>query len=75
MASEGPRLARFACLDCKTRKVKCDRVLPICTRCVKDGEVCEYPTTRQRPTHTVAGRPRVHELESRLGEFAQFVFC
>lgn len=72
MASDNPRLARFACLDCKTRKVKCDRLLPACNRCVKDGETCDYPTMRQRPSQAnTAARPRVHELESRLGELEE----
>lgn len=61
---EGPSL--FACSECKTRKVKCDRTKPICNRCTKDHASCHYPTSRKRPLQ-LPSRPRLHELENRLG--------
>ena len=34
----------LACLDCRKRKVQCDRKYPVCTRCEKSGrtELCTY---------------------------------
>ncbi|KAJ5976362.1 hypothetical protein N7481_010069 [Penicillium waksmanii] len=36
-----------ACQTCAKRKVKCDKVAPICSRCRKGGFECIYQTTTQ----------------------------
>ena len=38
------RRKAFSCVDCKRRKVKCDRAWPACGRCVKGGhqDTCQY---------------------------------
>ena len=40
------RRIAFSCLDCRRRKLKCDRVFPTCSRCQKSGnaESCTYDT-------------------------------
>ena len=40
------RRIAFSCLDCRRRKLKCDRVFPSCSRCQKSGnsESCTYDT-------------------------------
>lgn len=42
-----PRLAhtksRTGCLRCKTRRVKCDEVHPVCTNCARHNVSCDYP--------------------------------
>ena len=40
------RRIAFSCLDCRRRKLKCDRVYPCCTRCQKSKnlEDCVYDT-------------------------------
>lgn len=42
-ASKRRRIA-FSCLDCRRRKLKCDRLFPSCSRCQKGGypESCTY---------------------------------
>ncbi|KAF4120749.1 Fungal trans [Geosmithia morbida] len=63
--------APFSCFECKSRKVKCDRITPICIRCTKDGAECRYPTERRRPVQhqaRVSAKPRLRELEIRLHE-------
>ena len=42
-ASKRRRIA-FSCLDCRRRKLKCDRIFPSCSRCRKGGhpESCTY---------------------------------
>ena len=42
-ASKRRRIA-LACLDCRRRKLKCDRLFPACTRCQKSGHAssCIY---------------------------------
>lgn len=44
-ASKRRRIA-FSCLDCRRRKLKCDRLFPSCSRCKKGGhpETCMYDT-------------------------------
>ncbi|EXJ82888.1 hypothetical protein A1O3_06704 [Capronia epimyces CBS 606.96] len=39
----------FACKFCKRRKVKCDRLLPRCSICVKTKQGCEYPVEAAKP--------------------------
>ena len=38
------RRIALACLDCRRRKLKCDRIFPACSRCQKAGhpETCTY---------------------------------
>lgn len=33
---------KIACLVCREKKLKCDKLLPACTRCTKKGHVCIY---------------------------------
>ncbi|KAH8658451.1 putative fungal-specific transcription factor [Xylariales sp. PMI_506] len=33
---------QFACLSCKTRKRRCDKVRPACSACIKRNSACEY---------------------------------
>ena len=42
----------LACIQCRSRKVKCDSTQPICTRCRVDEKQCEYRKSRR------GGRPR-----------------
>lgn len=73
MVSETPSEPRFSCSECKLRKVKCDRTTPSCARCIRNGDVCHYPTVRRRnaPGMGLPSRPKISDLESRLGEYSQ----
>ncbi|TDZ29992.1 Citrinin biosynthesis transcriptional activator ctnR [Colletotrichum spinosum] len=62
---EKPANTQFSCQQCRSRKLKCDRRRPTCSRCVKIGVDCEYPESRRANFGT---RKRVHELESKLEE-------
>ncbi|KAK3937784.1 putative fungal-specific transcription factor [Diplogelasinospora grovesii] len=42
-------LSVLACYECKRRKVKCNRALPICSLCQKNDGHCEYPTHPEKP--------------------------
>lgn len=57
-------LEPLACVSCRSRKLKCDRTKPACTRCVKVNGECVYPESRRKPTFK---RRNVKELEARLG--------
>ncbi|KAH8727024.1 hypothetical protein GQ44DRAFT_725776 [Phaeosphaeriaceae sp. PMI808] len=46
------RRVPLACVQCRSRKVKCDATLPRCNRCVADEKKCEYQKSRR------GGRPR-----------------
>lgn len=54
----------LACVSCRSRKLKCDRTKPACSRCVKVNNECVYPESRRKPTFK---RRNVKELEARLG--------
>ncbi|KAI0597688.1 fungal-specific transcription factor domain-containing protein [Biscogniauxia sp. FL1348] len=53
----------LSCVECRTRKLKCDKAKPICTRCAKASAECVYPESRRKPTFR---RRNVRELEARL---------
>jgi hypothetical protein len=37
----------LACIQCRTRHVKCDATQPACTRCTRDGKECNYQKSRR----------------------------
>ncbi|RFU29504.1 hypothetical protein B7463_g6843, partial [Scytalidium lignicola] len=49
MTAPGPEARRrrqaTACTTCRDRRVKCDRVRPLCLRCERGGRRCEYIST------------------------------
>lgn len=42
------RAPTVACQRCRDQKLRCDRVLPSCMRCRKQGAVCTYPPPPDR---------------------------
>lgn len=56
----------LACVACRSRKLKCDRAKPACSRCLNLKAKCAYPESRRRPAFK---RRNVKELEERLGSF------
>ncbi|CAG8972156.1 hypothetical protein HYALB_00009704 [Hymenoscyphus albidus] len=46
--STSEKRARLSCVNCRKRKVKCDRREPFCTACEKHQEQCVYPLERKR---------------------------
>ncbi|KAK8113673.1 hypothetical protein PG999_005742 [Apiospora kogelbergensis] len=54
----------LACVTCRARKLKCNRVKPACSRCVRVRGECVYPESRRKPAFK---RRNVKELEARLG--------
>ncbi|KAK4190125.1 transcriptional activator protein acu-15 [Podospora australis] len=55
----------LACVSCRSRKLKCDRKKPVCTRCLNAGGDCVYPESRRKPAFK---RRNVRELEERLAQ-------
>ncbi|KAF7551011.1 hypothetical protein G7046_g7841 [Stylonectria norvegica] len=60
----------LACVSCRARKLKCDRVRPSCGRCVKVSNECMYPESRRKPTFK---RRNVKELEARLAQVEDYL--
>lgn len=60
----------LACVSCRSRKLKCNRMRPICSRCAKAKLECVYPESRRKPTFQ---RRNVRELEARLGGLDQII--
>ena len=60
-ASKRRRIA-FSCLDCRRRKLKCDRTFPACSRCLKAGHsnICVYDSEAIESTFSqpAGGRTR-----------------
>lgn len=46
------RRVALACVQCRSRKVRCDATLPSCNRCLADMKSCKYQQSRR------GGRPR-----------------
>ncbi|KAG5980491.1 hypothetical protein E4U54_006781 [Claviceps lovelessii] len=55
---------------CRSRKLKCDRTKPACTRCRTVGGECVYPGTRRKPTFK---RKNVKEIEARLAQVESYL--
>ncbi|KAI3397017.1 hypothetical protein diail_11344 [Diaporthe ilicicola] len=58
-------LEALACVSCRARKLKCDRIKPACTRCTRVKSECCYPESRRKPAFK---RRNVKELEERLAQ-------
>ena len=50
--SEGANTSPAACLECRGRKVKCNRELPSCSNCQKSGGHCEFPDPERKSSQT-----------------------
>lgn len=53
------RRVALACIQCRSRKVRCDAHQPNCNRCVADGKTCEWQKSRRggRPRRPVTAHP------------------
>lgn len=62
----------LSCVTCRSRKLKCDRVRPVCTRCQRadGGTQCVYPESKRRPTFK---RRNVRDLEDRLAQVEHYL--
>ncbi|RFU34969.1 hypothetical protein B7463_g1366, partial [Scytalidium lignicola] len=54
----------ISCVNCRKRKLKCDRVKPSCATCLRAKQPCEYP---ERKRNVGSKRRNMRELEARLG--------
>lgn len=58
------------CIRCKAKKIKCDEVLPSCSKCTKAGNACTiYDPVLKREVpriHSLEMEKKVKELEKRL---------
>ncbi|KAI0408646.1 hypothetical protein F4802DRAFT_548346 [Xylaria palmicola] len=61
----GPTAESLSCVTCRSRKLRCDKVKPVCTRCAKANGDCVYPESRRKPAFR---RRNVKELEERLAQ-------
>ncbi|KAG6117214.1 hypothetical protein E4U13_001248 [Claviceps humidiphila] len=60
----------LACVGCRSRKLKCDRTKPSCTRCRTLRGECVYPEARRKPTFK---RKNVKEIEARLAQVESYL--
>merc|ERR1711981_432696 len=64
---------RAACNSCRTRKVACDGLRPVCRNCTKKGLTCNYVTLDAGETQTSALKRKVQELQEHLHEQIDFM--
>lgn len=61
-----------SCNRCRERRVRCDRVHPLCSRCAKRSEPCTWPEQTQVEAATgpkpVSPWERIDELQNQLGQ-------
>ncbi|KAI1110242.1 hypothetical protein F5Y14DRAFT_429514 [Nemania sp. NC0429] len=69
-ASGGSTGESLSCVTCRSRKLRCDKVKPVCTRCAKVSIACVYPDARKKPAFK---RKNVRELEERLAQVEQLL--
>ncbi|KAH7007469.1 fungal-specific transcription factor domain-containing protein [Ilyonectria destructans] len=67
-ARESGQAPAISCFQCRGRKVKCDRLKPNCSRCLRLGDVCVFPTSRQR---RIIRKNPVGTLETRLARLEE----
>ncbi|CAF3602704.1 unnamed protein product [Fusarium graminearum] len=67
---ESSKTEPLACVSCRARKLKCDRIKPACARCVKVSNDCVYPESRRKPNFK---RRNVKELEARLAQVEDYL--
>ncbi|CAK7200909.1 hypothetical protein SEUCBS139899_003609 [Sporothrix eucalyptigena] len=53
-AKVGHRKSRNGCTKCKTRRVKCDEVRPVCSNCQRLGLECAWPHADGQPATSIA---------------------
>ncbi|KAF2115379.1 hypothetical protein BDV96DRAFT_646382 [Lophiotrema nucula] len=41
---------KTGCVTCRTKRVKCDEARPFCGRCQRNGRLCKYDDSDQRPS-------------------------
>lgn len=68
MADREPKV--LSCASCRQRKIKCDKVQPVCTQCSRLSLQCVYPS--RKPTRRVP-RPRQSELLERISRLETIV--
>ncbi|KAK7414376.1 hypothetical protein QQX98_006741 [Neonectria punicea] len=69
-SASGSGTEPLACVSCRARKLKCDRIKPACSRCIKVSNDCVYPESRRKPTFK---RRNVKELEARLAQVEDYL--
>ncbi|KAF4450758.1 transcription factor [Fusarium austroafricanum] len=71
MSSREGRPAKvLSCSNCRTRKIKCDKIQPLCGQCSRFGLDCVFPS--RKPTRR-APRPRQSELLDRISRLESIV--
>ncbi|RGP79855.1 transcription factor [Fusarium longipes] len=67
---EGRPAKVLSCSNCRTRKIKCDKIQPFCGQCSRFGLDCVFPS--RKPTRR-APRPRQSELLDRISRLESIV--
>ncbi|KAL6416052.1 hypothetical protein AUP68_00261 [Ilyonectria robusta] len=68
---ESGQASVISCFQCRGRKVKCDRLKPNCSRCVRLGDECVFPTSRQK--RMIRKKNPAGTLETRLARLEEML--
>ncbi|KAF5017727.1 hypothetical protein F66182_10325 [Fusarium sp. NRRL 66182] len=69
-AREGRPAKVLSCSNCRSRKIKCDKIQPFCGQCSRFGLDCVFPS--RKPTRR-AQKPRQSELLDRISRLENIV--
>ncbi|KAM3416912.1 hypothetical protein BST61_g8500 [Cercospora zeina] len=64
-----------ACLQCRSKKVKCDAVRPHCGRCRQRGLQCVYDVAEPDVTKLEAAKRRNGEMQDQLSAMRELYAC
>ncbi|GJN89300.1 hypothetical protein Rhopal_002280-T1 [Rhodotorula paludigena] len=70
-APEGAIVADKSCAVCRSRKVRCNRIVPRCDHCTTRNEDCDLKDWRPKPKIKPTDPARVAALEARLAELEE----
>ncbi|KAK4054956.1 hypothetical protein OIO90_003297 [Microbotryomycetes sp. JL221] len=77
-APEGVVITDKSCKSCRVRKVKCDRMFPLCANCKQRGDYCDLISLHPKDKQTATARDlqdaeRITQLESRLADLESYL--
>lgn len=59
-----PTRVSIACVPCRDRHMRCDAVMPVCSRCVAENKECTYLKSRRGGRRRLLRQPPTCEVES-----------
>ena len=65
LATGSQALNKYSCVTCRSRKVKCNKIINGCINCTKAGIACVYSSRRTRKSYKAQQVPAIRPLAPR----------